>query len=411
MVAQDTLEFVAGSKVQGKLVELQEDEGKVRFEVTVGGRKLTRTFPLSKVRAVTTNGERRVLNAAQASSKATLVRPSRTRAQVEQLIDQQGSTLPDWFDSTPLEYPPTLDLDWPLKPDGAWDNQRNVGQYIWDIVNPNPGRWRGGVKLMYHVMSRQQNEPALHRRDMRDLGGMYFRFFQDYSRAAYWWRKAGVAAGDPDSIALAECYWRLGSKQMAAALLNTPTLRPAMVKLWGEMGDTRQALQIANRLAPALTKRDFSAAEVYLYAGDVLRATGNHKQAVRFYQRVLDEPEGLKGRGELNRNRAQANMDAIELYELLDVAKVPDGTYSDQSVGYSGPVHVDVTVAQGRITDVTVTRHEERQFYAALTDTSQQIIKKQTVRGIDATSRATVTSEAIVNATAKALAKVSAKKK
>jgi uncharacterized protein with FMN-binding domain len=176
------------------------------------------------------------------------------------------------------------------------------------------------------------------------------------------------------------------------------------------MGDTRQALQLANRLAPALTKRDFSAGEVYLYAGDVLRAAGNHKQAMRFYQRVLDEPQGLKGRAELNRSRAQANMDAIELYDLLDVAEVADGTYSDQSIGFSGPIHVDVTVVQGRISDVTVTRHEERQFYAAMTDTPQQIIQKQSVRGIDATSRATVTSEAIVNATAKALAKASAKK-
>jgi uncharacterized protein with FMN-binding domain len=154
-----------------------------------------------------------------------------------------------------------------------------------------------------------------------------------------------------------------------------------------------------------LTKRGYSAAEVYLYSGDILRADGNHAQAMKFYQRVLDEPEGLKGRADLNRDRARANLEAIELYELLDISKVPDGTYTDQSIGFSGPVHVEVTVRAGRITDVNITRHEERQFYAALTDTPQQIIKKQSVRGIDATSRATVTAEAIVNATAKALAR------
>jgi uncharacterized protein with FMN-binding domain len=50
-----------------------------------------------------------------------------------------------------------------------------------------------------------------------------------------------------------------------------------------------------------------------------------------------------------------------------------------------------------------VTKHREKQFYAAITDTPAQIIRKQSVKGIDATSRATITSEAIVTATAKAL--------
>ena len=57
----------------------------------------------------------------------------------------------------------------------------------------------------------------------------------------------------------------------------------------------------------------------------------------------------------------------------------------------------------GRITDVKVTDHKEKQFYAALTDTPRQIIAKQSVKGVDATSRATITSEAIINASAKAL--------
>ena len=60
-------------------------------------------------------------------------------------------------------------------------------------------------------------------------------------------------------------------------------------------------------------------------------------------------------------------------------------------------------VAQGRIEDVRVTDHNEKQFYSALTDTTKQIIQKQSVKNIDATSRATITSQAIVNATAKAL--------
>jgi hypothetical protein len=44
------------------------------------------------------------------------------------------------------------------------------------------------------------------------------------------------------------------------------------------------------------------------------------------------------------------------------------------------------------VTAVKVTKHREKQFYAALTDTPAKILKKQSVQGIDATSRATITS-------------------
>ena len=45
-----------------------------------------------------------------------------------------------------------------------------------------------------------------------------------------------------------------------------------------------------------------------------------------------------------------------------------------------------------------------RARHSALTDVPNQIIEKQGVKGIYATSRATITAEAILNATAKALA-------
>jgi uncharacterized protein with FMN-binding domain len=50
-------------------------------------------------------------------------------------------------------------------------------------------------------------------------------------------------------------------------------------------------------------------------------------------------------------------------------------------------------------------QHREKQYYSSLTDTPAKIIAKQGVKGVDSTSSATITSEAIINATAKALAK------
>ena len=63
-----------------------------------------------------------------------------------------------------------------------------------------------------------------------------------------------------------------------------------------------------------------------------------------------------------------------------------------------------MTVKNAHIESVKVTRHTEKQFYSAITDTTTRIIGKQGVKGVDMTSGATITAEAIVNATAKALA-------
>jgi uncharacterized protein with FMN-binding domain len=58
----------------------------------------------------------------------------------------------------------------------------------------------------------------------------------------------------------------------------------------------------------------------------------------------------------------------------------------------------------GQIESVEVVRHNEKQFYSAITDTQNSILRLQSVRGVDGTSGATITSQAIVNATAKSLA-------
>ena len=71
--------------------------------------------------------------------------------------------------------------------------------------------------------------------------------------------------------------------------------------------------------------------------------------------------------------------------------------------GYAGDVYIQVTVAKGRIKSVIVTKHKEKQFYSAIEDTTSHIVKEQGLTGIDATTGATITSEAIINATARAL--------
>lgn len=400
--AEDVVEFLNGSKARGAMKEIRKEKKEFDFEALIGGQKLLRTYTFDKVHAVTMNGQRHVLTEKGAKSEtASTGETLRTRGELNKLIDELGRLPPDWFEATPLEYPKSLELDWPIKPkEEGWNNQKNVGQYVWDIIHPNPDRWRGGIRLIHHLLTLHK-DPALLRRDMSTLGAMYFELLQDYPRAAFWFRQAKIGPGEPQSIMLAECYWRLGNKQMALELLNSNRLPVQAIKLYGDMGQTDKAVQLANAFAKVIQPH-----EPYLLGGDACRLAGRYKPAIDFYQKVIDSPEARnEDYGKRYRGRAADSIEAIKLFDQADPTKVPDGTFRASSIGYNGQVVVEVDVAKGRIEDVRIIEHEEKQFYAALTDTPAQIKKKQSVRNIDATSRATITSQAIVNAAAKALAK------
>jgi uncharacterized protein with FMN-binding domain len=421
--AADQIEFRTGAKLEGRIVA--RDDKQVKIETTVGGRTYTRTVPLNRLSAIMVGEQREVLNtsaggaSAEQTASGTPSLPSadssaasgvqRSKAQLEILIQQQGVTPPDWLNATPLEYPKSLDLSFQEPAPGGWDNQKNVGQYLWDVINPNAGKWRSGVRFLHHLLEVNKGNQQVEVRVMNYLGGIYYRMLQDYARAAYWWRRAGVETNDEygHGVELAECYWKLGSKQMALELLGRIRTQFATIKLLSDMGETDRALAIAQSASQG------SAADwAYLYAGDACRVAGRHKEALAMYEKVLTVPAEGKQQGRIERShqRARANIEGIKVFELLDLSRVPDGAYRSSSMGYEAQVHVEVVVRSGRIEDVRVTDHHEKQYYSSITDTCQKIIAKQGVTGIDATSCATITSEAIINATAKALAEAGKKK-
>src|SRR6187431_214984 len=144
------------------------------------------------------------------------IRAEVPRAEVQAQIKKIGSTAPDWFQATPLNYPKTLDLSWPPEPGGPWNPSRNVGQFIWTSINENEGRWKEGIRFLHHLLVVNQKDAVVVNRTMRTLGTMYHNLHQDWARAAFWWQKAG----DDDKVELAHCYYKLGSKTMAVAILN-----------------------------------------------------------------------------------------------------------------------------------------------------------------------------------------------
>ncbi|MCB1126898.1 MAG: FMN-binding protein, partial [Verrucomicrobiae bacterium] len=104
-----------------------------------------------------------------------------------------------------------------------------------------------------------------------------------------------------------------------------------------------------------------------------------------------------------NQDHARMAIQDLQLYETFDLLKVVDGSFEAGVPAYNGELVVRVTVESHRISDVTVVKHSEKQFYSSLTDMPAKIVEAQDFRGVDATTGATVTAEAIKSATARAL--------
>jgi hypothetical protein len=81
----------------------------------------------------------------------------RTRAEVEALIQQAGKTPPPWWDSVPLNIPPGLELTWTQS--NQWNPRRDLAAYLWDVIHPNPGRWREGLKLVHQSLVANKDNP------------------------------------------------------------------------------------------------------------------------------------------------------------------------------------------------------------------------------------------------------------
>ncbi|PHS09818.1 MAG: hypothetical protein COA78_11810 [Blastopirellula sp.] len=401
LFAADVVEFLSGAKLEGKVLAIRKSEKQIDFQTSIAGRSIKRTYTYDKLHAITLNGKRYVLNEKKAAASDTSKSLRRTEKEILKLIEEVGSTPPDWYAAVKLDYPKSLDLSWPQNPPKTgWNSQKNMGQYMWDVINPNPSRWQGGLKLVHHIMTNHKDQPSLLKRDMESLGGMYFHLFQDYPRAAFWFKKSGASKGSRQGVNLAECYWRLGNKQMALDMLKARTLHSIGIKLYGDMGETKRALEIAESFAKAGSQH-----QSYLMAGDACRVAQQNSKAITYYQKVIDAKDA---RNEDYRKRfvaqAQESIEAIRFIDQAKPATVADGTYQATTTGYNGTIEVQVKVAAGKLETVKVIKHREKQFYAALTDTPKQLIDKQSVEGIDATSGATITSQAIVNATAKAMA-------
>lgn len=113
---RDLVEFMTGRKLTGKVKAIRKMEKEFDFTYELSGREFTRTFKFSSVRAVTMDGNRHVLTkeSATAVESATGGKLKRSKSQIDRLIADAVATKPDWFDSTPVNFPRSLDMNWPM---------------------------------------------------------------------------------------------------------------------------------------------------------------------------------------------------------------------------------------------------------------------------------------------------------
>ncbi|MDA7916188.1 FMN-binding protein, partial [Verrucomicrobia bacterium] len=387
-----------GATLDGKVMKIDIAGKKVIFEAVVGGQKTEATYVYNQIHMVTMGGKKYTLTAKPIGGGSGMTNaaggtPQRTRKEIENLIKTVGGSAPPWLATTKLNYPRTLDLNWTHPPEGKWNQNKNIGQFIWSTINENKGRWREGIRFMHFIVDRLKGDRVKRARAADKLGIMYFELFRDYPRAAYWFRQSGVPNG-----LIANCYFQMGNKDMAIEVLKGKPAGMSVIKLLGAMGETDKAVAAAKSVAKYSQRKH----EVLLLAGDALRMVGRYKEAISFYQSVLTAgPARNKEYEKRYMGRAKDSIVSIQQFELFDLNKVKNGQHRASAVGYNGPIEVEVSVSSGRIGSVKVTKHREKQFYTSLTDTPAQIIRKQHVKGIDATSQATITSVAVINAAAK----------
>lgn len=97
-------------------------------------------------------------------------------------------------------------------------------------------------------------------------------------------------------------------------------------------------------------------------------------------------------------NAALAEQDATSGYK--------DGTYEGTGIGFGGEITVSVTVADGRVTDITVLSAdgEDPAYYNQALAVLDKIVSTQSAE-VDTVSGATFSSTGLIDATADALGK------
>jgi uncharacterized protein with FMN-binding domain len=145
---------------------------------------------------------------------------------------------------------------------------------------------------------------------------------------------------------------------------------------------------------------DFQKGRQWNVKGDGFRRNGDWVKAKRCYEEALKSFQA--GNAQRFIPPVQAMIDLCDLMPTLNLSRMTDGAYQGVQRGYVDDVTVEVTVKGGRITAFRVVSQRESRALKSLETVTQQITARKTP-SVDAFSGATITSYAVMGATAQAL--------
>jgi len=138
--------------------------------------------------------------------------------------------------------------------------------------------------------------------------------------------------------------------------------------------------------------------DLYARWGQLEKAKASYREAIRLF------PLGKPPYGQhLLPRKARKVGGKLRLLTLNSLAgtQLKDGTFRESAVGYSGDIHLTVRTQGGRIVDIQV-KHQEKIDQNASTIIPRRIIARQGLQ-VDGITGATVTKDALVTGTLRAL--------
>jgi len=277
---------------------------------------------------------------------------------------------PAWFNDVTVDF----DTNKPLK---------DAMPVIQDLLNEGGEKAKQGVKLLY-----------IYGEEKKQRGDGY-PFFLLLGGEDIWAAKLFLdeIAKNPQGrtemyINLASLYVKHQEPQKAVEFLTTGLTKPP-----------RAPWDVLHR-----AKMNDKLGDVYAGLGNTEKATEHYRTAIELFPKVM--VKNIRPFAQRYARKTEAKLELLTR-KTLDISKLADGVYRGGSIGYGGPIQLDVTVKGGRIADIKV-EHKERIDQGASKIAPRQIIERQALK-VDAISGATVTVQAVVEATYRALTEGGAK--
>ncbi|NQT19951.1 MAG: FMN-binding protein [Planctomycetes bacterium] len=275
---------------------------------------------------------------------------------------------PEWLGATPLEVELTANYN---------KMRRAVDSRFGEAKS------RAAVKILYELIDRGTGKP-------REWAGWYI------AQSLVW------------------------AKQTPFAMLEYSKARPTAHSLlslgrcyleYDQFKTATSYFERAAALAASEKQKNVLQARAYWGIGDVCRRRGDGSKAKAAYQMALNafglemqvqgKPGWYYANVRKNTSRMQFLMDLCDA-ESLDVSTLKPGTYTATVQGFDGPITVNVTIADGKMTNIKVTAHKESIPLDCFEEIPRRIIENQTP-SVDTITGATVTAVSVMGAVLKAL--------